>query len=470
MVLFYPFRFRFELDPDEGVNAIKALMVLRGYRLYDQVWNDQPPLLTFLLAAWFRLFGLRIAAGRVLVLLFSGGLMALGAGFLRKAWGVWAAVFGALALVLLPSFLQLSVSVMIGLPAIALALLSFSSLATWHRQAHDRWLVLSAAALALSILTKAFTAILAPIWLAGLIFAGRNQNLPPGASLPAWKPALIWAAAFGLLLAGGFVSTVGVENLDQLVGVHIAAGEIQESRALPSIGFYLAQSWPMLLLAGFGGARSLQRRSWTSLYLAGWAGAALIFLSINKPVWYHHQLLITIPAALLAAIAAGAALEETRTILRSRRGSPLAIAGSLATWGLILLFLTMRIPAAASSFEDRLPNFLDSPSTDPQERGLVAVLWNYAPQAEWIYTDQPMFAFVTQIPIPPELAVITKKRLVAGGLGEAEILAILEEYGPDLILDARFHLPVVQEYLRARSYRRVDDSARFRLYFRDDSP
>jgi hypothetical protein len=40
--LYYPFRARFEFDPDEGINAIKALMLARGFPLYSQIWSDLP--------------------------------------------------------------------------------------------------------------------------------------------------------------------------------------------------------------------------------------------------------------------------------------------------------------------------------------------------------------------------------------------------------------------------------------------
>src|SRR3990172_634060 len=132
MLLFFPFRYRIEFDTDEGINAIKALMVLRGYRLYSEIWSDQPPLFTFLLTVWFRAFGLRLTAARLMVLLFSAGQIALGTSYLRKNWGILAAVSGGLMLVLLPYFLRLSVSIMIRLPAIALAVPSFFILSRFH--------------------------------------------------------------------------------------------------------------------------------------------------------------------------------------------------------------------------------------------------------------------------------------------------------------------------------------------------
>ena len=47
----------FQLGVDEGYELIKGWMVSEGFLLYEQVWNDQPPLHTLLLGALFKGFG-----------------------------------------------------------------------------------------------------------------------------------------------------------------------------------------------------------------------------------------------------------------------------------------------------------------------------------------------------------------------------------------------------------------------------
>ena len=85
--LFFPYRERFQFNPDEGGEAMKTMLVVRGYPLYDQVWSDQPPVLTFLLATCLRIFGPDVNAGRTLILLLSAALMAAAVQFLRSNWG-----------------------------------------------------------------------------------------------------------------------------------------------------------------------------------------------------------------------------------------------------------------------------------------------------------------------------------------------------------------------------------------------
>ena len=52
-------------DPDEGVNVIKGYLVFRGLPLYSEVWSDQPPMLTWMLAGAFQLFGSSLQLARV---------------------------------------------------------------------------------------------------------------------------------------------------------------------------------------------------------------------------------------------------------------------------------------------------------------------------------------------------------------------------------------------------------------------
>src|ERR1035437_1426486 len=77
LVLFYallPLGSALEFGGDEGIELIKGFMCSKGFALYKDIWNDQPPLFTVLLAAGFKAFGpsllaaLLIAAGLSLLL------------------------------------------------------------------------------------------------------------------------------------------------------------------------------------------------------------------------------------------------------------------------------------------------------------------------------------------------------------------------------------------------------------------
>ena len=65
----------FQYDTDEGLNLMKSLLQLRGRHLYSEIWSDQPPVFTYVLSGWFKLTGQNVNAARILVLLFSFGLL-----------------------------------------------------------------------------------------------------------------------------------------------------------------------------------------------------------------------------------------------------------------------------------------------------------------------------------------------------------------------------------------------------------
>ena len=473
MVLFFPFRYRFEFNPDEGINAIKAMMNIKGYQLYSEVWSDQPPLFTMLLTLCFRVFGLSIPAGRGLELLFSAAILWLAIQYLRQFWGNIHAIFGILILILLPYYLVLSVSIMIGLPAIAFALLSFYSLSLWHKYGDGKWLILSAFALGLSIMTKAFTAIVGPIFLSGIVISGWKDYRQHRDWLKACIPSAIWLTIFSLTVGSILLIVVKPANVFQLIQGHLLAGDSVLFRAYADnrIVIYLSRfkySIPMLILAFLGGIAALRSRSWTAMYLVAWVAIGLVSLFINVPFWHHQQLLVTIPAAILAAIAIGDGLSRLQKILQLRERNVFGVVMGIFAWAFAVIFMFYRLPSTVQQFDLKLPNLCVQPVEYGDDEEILALMSEYAHLTNWVYTDRLMFAFRTQLPVPPYLAVLSKKRIASGVLTEDQILEILEEYEPEQVFSGRLNLPVVQEYLSTRNYDRVDSSAHYRLNVLED--
>ncbi len=158
---FYPHD-AFSLDTDEGINAIKALLLEHGYRLYDPVWNDQPPPFTHLLRGWFRLFGWDLVSGRLLTLLFAALLVFAIYDLVRRCWSHGAALVAVLLLLSSTYFIALSVALMIGLPSLACAMLSLWALVRWRSADRWGWLFASAMLMSGSLGIKLFTAFLVP--------------------------------------------------------------------------------------------------------------------------------------------------------------------------------------------------------------------------------------------------------------------------------------------------------------------
>src|SRR6476646_3933866 len=138
---YYPFRERIQFDSDEGLNLMRSMLVALGHPLYSEVSSDQPPLFTQILALLLRGVGFEVNPARLLVLLFSTLLVWSGAQFLQIIWGKLAAILFLPLVIMVPRYLELSVSVMIGVPSIALAALSMLFVTLCHQAKRSQWLI-----------------------------------------------------------------------------------------------------------------------------------------------------------------------------------------------------------------------------------------------------------------------------------------------------------------------------------------
>src|SRR6266536_2288449 len=200
---YYPFREKLQYDTDEGLNLMRSMLVELGHPLYQEVSSDQPPLFNEALALVFHVAGFEVNAARLLVLLFSTLLVWSCAQFLQVTWGKLATILFLPLIVMTPRYLDLSVAVMIGVPSIALAAASMLFLVLWHQQRKNLWLVLSGFMLAMSVLIKLFTGLLAPIFLIGMTIELYLDRKGEKFSWQVVRPALIWGVSFvglGLLL------------------------------------------------------------------------------------------------------------------------------------------------------------------------------------------------------------------------------------------------------------------------------
>jgi len=483
MILYYPFWERFDFDTDEGINLIKGLLVNYHFPLYSQIWNDQPPLFTYLLAITLRVFGSQVIVGRLLVLGFSALLLWSAYIFLKDTVGHYAgyaaghaaAIAGTLLVVSLPFYNALSVSVMIGLPSLALAMLSLLALSAWHRLRSPRnkstvWLVLSAVMLALSVFTKAMIGYLAPIFIVGLLI---DEYVAERGAQVRWtivKPAVVWAVVFAgsCLVMGLFM--VGPQNLGQLVSPHLATESAVFRDEIPdkfTVGYQLKDARPYLWLGLLGAVIALLKKRWLAGYLLAWMVGGYILLALHTPVWYHHQLMVSVPAALLAGWGVGEGVQALAQWIRDRRGKVALLILGIAAVALTAAILIKRAPLVDGDFA-HTPFFARS-YVDPwfPETPFLKKIANHAGATHWFVTDLPMFAFRTRLLVPPELAVFTEKRILAGELTETEIIAVLRNYQPEQILLGRFELSQVDAYLD-QSYDLLYSDKNKRLFLRAD--
>ena len=436
---------------DEGVEAIKANLMARGHRLYEEIWSDQPPLFSLLLVGVFRLFGETVSVARVLVL----GLAIVGLGSLAVLGRCLTSRLGALAAVtltlLLPHFQAMSIMVLISLPAVSLALVAMAAAGLYQHRQETRWLVVSGTLFSLSLLVKPVAALLY-LPLTFIVCWGLDDGTPrPRRRLRTWFMFNAIAAAPVLLALLYF----GPRSFfDQVVGTLVGArGAHDYSLAANAakVGDYLlADNWGLayigvLCLAAAGLASLGARRAWRSCgFLILWLAGVVVSLLIQTPIRRHELFLVMPPLA----IAAGVGLQEALLRLRGIRRASLA--GQVATVALLgCVALVVRDLAGMVPQDLTLRSTsLGERDQDPARRDVLLYIASETPPDSLIITDDPMLAFKSHRRIPPELAVPSYRRVEAGELTADLLTRLTEERSPAAVVLWDGRLERVTDYAR----------------------
>jgi len=310
------------------------------------------------------------------------------------------------------------------------------------------WLILAAALLAVSTMVKLFTVVLAPAVVFGLLVIPVGNRSASGVRRPAmgWRPAALWSATFIGVLTVLILGWVGPSHLGQLVETHLGAQGIAYF-ANETLLRHIRDLWPLFLLAAIGAGISLYRRAWTSLYLAAWVVLAGALLAVNKPVWYHQQLLVAVPASVLAGVGL---VEPVRLALRreGRRWGMALLA--LASVGLAIVYLVWAGPRLAGRLRPDLPNLTPGAALETREYDLLTLIEYFDPGGSQLITDRPMFAFRSRRDLPPALANLSQKVLRGGVVTEQQVIEMIRVREAPIVLLGRFDLPEVVTYLEAR--------------------
>ncbi|MHC8508712.1 MAG: ArnT family glycosyltransferase [Rhodospirillales bacterium] len=444
----------FELDPDEGFNLMKAALAADGYALFSEIWSDQPPLFTWALAALHALFGAEIAAARGLVLASACVLIAALFIVVRAVdgpLGAWTA-----CIVLGSGFLfqGLSVSVMVGLPAIALVMCAFAALAREDESADisTAALVVSGALMALALQTKLFTAAALPAGMFAAALAAGAGNTHGwrgrGRRLGVWLGAVA-AVWFAVTLASGLSPAA------HLIGPHTGASlaEAFQYDGGPGRFWSLLTAQPQYLIAGAAGLLITlpfkDARRWIPLLWLALAGAAL---TGHRPLWPHQMLLVLVPLAWLAG-GAGRRLHPARWKDSHPRALASGLAAAAVIWGAVW---------QAPVTHKRL-----SAPADPLDTAAVQALRERGAGVEWIITDKPLDAWYAGLRTPPPLAVLSLKRVKGGALTAAQTADYAREYKPGLVSYRRMYMGKPMAALMKESYTQVSGLRRHALFVRD---
>lgn len=450
----------FEFDPDEGINLIKALLMHHSYQLYGEIWSDQPPLLTQILAWVFNVFEPNINFARILILVFSTVLLWQFCYILLSLGGTIHVLVGSLFLLISPNYLKLSISVMIGLPSLALAMAAILTIILWHQQKQSKLLIASALFLSLSISIKLFTIFLAPIIVIGIIIdqvaddkINWQQKL---------QPLVLWTGIFigftGLVL----IVFVGYDNWHLLINNHTSAKAIAEFQDI-SLADALKSNYRLFLfgLSFLGIWFAYQQKQWHIFYFVAWMLVSYLLLRQHRPVWYHQALLIQIPALVLVSYALG---EIINKLWQEQSKSKIV----LTTFSLIIFILSILLIGEQTQ---TIIKDINSWNSDQQEfstnldRQFLAEILKFKSTTKWIVTDSPIFAFRANIPVPPATAVLSWKQVATGNITEDQLIDIIKKYQPEQIFFKRFEWSKVTKFLN-QNYQLTKQAENLKLYRR----
>jgi hypothetical protein len=426
----------YEFHLDEGINLIKGALVANGYRLYDQIWDDQPPVLTLILAAIHLSFPFNVAVPRAIILATATMLLWSLFRIIRRSDGVLAAWIAVAALLTSSLFLKLSVSVMIGLPAIALAVCAIDQAMLGASEQKSQRYLLSGLLFGLSLQIKMFTALMLPSLICAVLCVPKASVRTPR------QRARDVTLTLGVALATFLTIAIVMREpllaqlfVPHLIPEQVVAAYYSQYHGWAYLGGLLAQQ-PILLVLGAAGTVATLLRPY-DLYRARsipflWLCISLITFANHKPVFEHHLPMILVPLAWLGGSAVQMSVSWLATIGAGRwqRNS--------------LAFAVVAILITAAAW--RAPSFRNAiVPEDPVASAMAEVRTD--PTAEpWVVTDSPMDAYRAGMLVPPELAVFSAKRWVNGYLSTTLIISVIRERRPSQVMFRR--LPVDAELER----------------------
>jgi hypothetical protein len=436
-----------EIGGDEGYELMKAFLHNAGYELYAEIWNNQPPMHTLIVSALFRVVGPSAYAARLVSVFFSGLLLWALFRCVRTTSTANAAALACGFLVLSDSFLPLSASVMLEIPALSLGMCGTLAGLTYARNRSTRWLVLSGVAFGAALQTKLSAVIFIPIVVTQIV-------------LTSWRSGRLKQAVAPLFLWGSSVVTISIMTLavqspDAISmlftsnfssSIRAGLGDLEDIKPLYTV---FVRDPDIFVLAVAGICLLTVARNAQILFPVLMLVTTIVAHYVHTPFWPYFHLHFMISLSWLAALVVLELCQRVRRSWRSRNVVEAIWIGCCTA--LTALELVNRVPHKIERASDY---FTKTVSVDDDRR--VTELRKYASQTQWVYTDRVIYAFHAGLLVPPELAVVPAKRIVAEGLGDANIIAMLQRYEPEQVLlvsNPRASSSEWQTFLRKGYYR-----------------
>lgn len=436
VLCFSHFSDRFEYDKDEGLYLARSFLHAHGHVLYKEIRMDVPPFFILLLSCLVKIFGPSAYFARMLVLFFSSLLLWGLFKIINKTQGSTPALFAVGLTILLPYYVRMSVSVMPGIPAIALAVLSCYSLVLYDSNNQKRFLVFSGCLLALALLTKLFTIVFLPALLGQIMLIEREKRAEEKVLARSLSAVLCWLAA---LLSVYFFLSFIVTSVDysQLAQTYIETrrGVLNGFRGIPMVrGWIIGDRGSILLILTAVIFLKHKKKKFFFLAFISFFMGLFIFV-IHAPIWYHHRLLVAVPMYWLASF--GICGFFTKSLWggwQSKSVKYMARDGA-AIFLLIcaVLMIAIQIPKKCSSIARTMRTGFSE-----ENHKVISFMKQYAGQTHLVVTDRPIFAYYAQLPVHPSLATVGWKTFASKVISSKDFINVIQKEHPELILFARF--------------------------------
>ena len=456
-----PLRTAVEIGPDEGFELAKATLCLHGYNLYSQAWNDQPPLHTFLVTQALRHVSSSVLVPRLITVCFAAFLLASVFQIARRVNGLAVAALAAGLLMASPGFLTLSSSCMLEIPALAPATAALWMLLLPNRSGWRRPEIAAGILFGAAFEIKLIGLTLLP--LAAVIIWLENRQ-EPDAGRRFILSTLILAAVIvvATIITDLFSSGGGyLAHFQQSWSSHFAKTQTSEYGSpadYPFAWVVLLKNWDATIPALLGlvvCAFGIRQRLMALLPVA-WLALNLTVFGLHKPWWNYYYVHTAIPLCWCAAIGLEAVIRKCV----ARRRAPLwavfaLIAGCVLSWMGGRIYLQIKTARASPRIASSL---------------VFTQINRFKPHAKFFYACDPIYSFYAGIPMPPDLAVLVRKRLWSGNMTNAKIAAEMSEIQPEMVLLPNDSRPVPFQALIRAQYNLVYEDQRHRLYVHKSIP
>jgi hypothetical protein len=451
---FVPLATAIKIGADEDFELSKATLLLKGYHLYTEIWNDQPPLDTFIITQILKHCSISVFGPRLLTVLFSALLLTAAFLLIQKLSGLFVAAAATAALVASPGFLELSSSCMQEIPALAPAVAGLAAL----------WLLPRSTLYIRELL-------------GGFLFGFALQMKLLDAMYLPLAALLIWLRlkvdgrplkeVFEAYLMFGGVVCVSFSGLNYLTGNSLTLQFRQswEAHFASTVSFeygspadrpfdwaVLFRNWDVTVPALIGAAlalRGIRSNIATALPLA-WSAWTLLVMSAHRPWWAYYYIHTALPLCWCAGLGVSVLWNQVKAqgSWVKRIALSIFIIGSLCWAGARVVLEELSMRSAP-----RLDSCL-----------VLKEIKRFRPFTNFLFSDQPIFSFHAQIPMPPHLGVISLKRLWSGDIGNQRLLDELSVVKPGLILLGNTGLEVPYQSLLNSEYKLVYRDEKELLY------